>query len=167
MIREAVKADPRKKATLREINCFVRKTFEMPATFTKECVRRKVQANVYWWERGCICTRRKLLLTDQCKNCGSQRWHQCRPSFRQIQNRKAIQTYWLGARTMNPHLFTKRASEDHQNVPTRLQESFCRRRKKQTELDKTNQDMSLLPVDNSKPHTRTHWPDLLFSCILS
>ncbi|PIC13131.1 hypothetical protein B9Z55_027994 [Caenorhabditis nigoni] len=46
MIREAVKADPRKKATLREINCFVRKTFEMPPTFTKECVRRKIQANV-------------------------------------------------------------------------------------------------------------------------
>ncbi|PIC13118.1 hypothetical protein B9Z55_027986 [Caenorhabditis nigoni] len=46
MIREAVNADPRKKATLSEIKCFVRKTFEMPATFTKECVRRKTQANV-------------------------------------------------------------------------------------------------------------------------
>ncbi|CAO4383261.1 unnamed protein product [Caenorhabditis nigoni] len=41
MIREAAK-----KATLREINCFVRKTFQMPPTFTKECVRRKIQANV-------------------------------------------------------------------------------------------------------------------------
>ncbi|PIC13125.1 hypothetical protein B9Z55_027990 [Caenorhabditis nigoni] len=46
MIREAIDADPRKKATLREINCFVRKTFQMPPTFTKECVRRKIQANV-------------------------------------------------------------------------------------------------------------------------
>ncbi|CAO4383259.1 unnamed protein product [Caenorhabditis nigoni] len=46
MIREAVNADPRKKATLREMNCFVRKTFQMPPTFTKECVRRKIQANV-------------------------------------------------------------------------------------------------------------------------